>query len=43
MLMVEEYEVLYHGPLERIAAFAAMIDLYYQAKILVLRLLPIPH
>lgn len=40
---MEEFEVLYHRPLERVAAFAAVIDLYSQAKIVALPRLPIPH
>lgn len=43
MLMMEECEVLYHTPLEGVAAFAAVIDLYNQAKIAALPRLPVPH
>lgn len=43
MLMMEESEVLYHRPLERIPAFAAVTDLYSQAKIVALPRLPMPH
>lgn len=40
---MEEFEVLYHRPLEGLTAFAATIDLYSQAKIAALPRLPIPH
>lgn len=43
MLMMEESEVLYHGPLARGAAFAAAIGLYYEAKISALPSPPIAH
>lgn len=43
MLMMENLKFCITGPLEKEAAFAAVIALYYEAKILALPSLPIPH
>lgn len=41
--MEESLTVLSHRPMERVAAFPAVIDLYYEAKIWALTSLPILH